>query len=1143
MTQDPITMATEIQRQAAHPGVSVSLRASAGSGKTKVLVDRFLRLCIDRRSFQADPRSILAVTFTRKAAVEIQERLLKRSRELALATEPELKKDLAQLLGRAEVDIEPREMGAAANLYEKILEDLSGLNVGTIHAFCQSILNRFAAEAGLAPHAVLLENTDDLVEEGLDILEERISREPELQSAARQVAPEPGSVRSQVRTAYGLRLGLQRWASEEGEDLSARELAHRMSETLHHALLLNLELPAGDPRETIPAAMKMALDEFLVDGLVRIQRELPDGLSKGHADNLSGKLEGLRVKSQGVRDDWPEPWNDDFLPRLKGVFLTKSGTPLGHSRLKEVGPVFNEMVAREGLSLFKLFRAWDYLDLLDLNAGLLRLVLEMVEITRAIKNRDQVIDFQDLEETACRLMSDQSHALSLLYRLDDSINHILLDEFQDTNINQWEILVPFVEEFLSGGSDPDRQRTVFLVGDVKQSIYGFRGAEPDLFLKVTKFLRQRDQKDYTLPTNFRSLPAVVDSVGCVFTSPPLADLLPPGEKEKVAQTASRNDGPGSVTVLAPFEPGSGPDDESDDDRNGDQKAADIAAREAARLVAGGQVKWDDILVLSRTRTEIGLYEKAFRDLGIPIVSAGRGMLAASREVQDILALLRWLTYPEDDVALASVLRSPLLRVCEKDFQNLLSDRGLDRKNDDGKRIPPQGLWQVLRRKKDDPRWSGTIALLRGWRRHLGLDTCHELLRRIYREGDVLQRFQAASGDQARHNLIRLFDLALAPEVAATPTIRQLVTVIEKAARLGGEEEAVTPPAANLGRVRFMTIHGAKGLEAPVVFLVDADRGLGKESNDVKLDPMNSSSPILQKVGKTHRHKIPVDDLPESSLELAARRAREKDATEEANLLYVAMTRAKDHLYIVGGKKRGREKASYLSQLMAAAESGSCAGMDRQLKAGLGNVDEAVVPKDSVSGDTTRVWDPPAMKPIMRTVTPSAVEEETHFSAGGSDVDRRQAIRRGDQVHLLLQQATDFGAMPPGAGAHHQEAARIFGNPDFDWVFRPEMVGGKGLSEAPVIHSITDPGSQVEERVTGIIDRLVFRPGRVDIIDFKTNRVGPTGGGIPTLVTHYQPQLEAYRVALNVIYPEATIHTWLLFTDPQLRGCGRLEEVN
>lgn len=1136
LNTESIKEATRIQGLAAHPGVSVSLRASAGSGKTKVLVDRFLRLCIDRQSFRADPRSILAVTFTRKAAVEIQERLLKRSRGLALAPEAQLKTALAELLGRPESDIAPGEIQAAAGLYEKVLEDLSGLNVGTIHSFCQSILNRFAAEVGLAPRAALLENTDDLVEEALDRLEERMAREGDLQQAARLVGDEPGTVRSAVRQAHGQRLRLQRWARSYGPDLAPPEQAAQMAATLRHELLAELELPEGDPRTTLPSAMQQILQAFVDTSVPRIQANLPAGLSKSHADNLATKLQKIGGQAQALLDAWPARFDEDFLARLKGVFLTKAGKPLAHSRLKDIGAEFNDLVAGEAVPLLALTRAWTYLDLLDVNAGLLRLVLELLEITREIKRRDQVIDFQDLEEMACNLMGDQARALSLLYRLDDSISHILLDEFQDTNINQWEILAPFVEEFLSGGSDPDQLRTVFLVGDVKQSIYGFRGAEPELFLQVTDLLRHQEQKEYTLPTNFRSLPAVVDSVGCVFTAPPLAGLLPPGEADKVVQASARTDGPGSVTVLVPMVA-------EEDGLTGDQLAASTAARQAARLVHDGTATWDDILVLCRTRTEIGVYEKAFRDLGIPIVSAGRGMLAAGREVQDILALLRWLTYPEDDVALATVLRAPLLRVSEARFQTLLAERGLARTDDHGRTLPPQGLWQTLRRKKDDPLWAETVALLRGWRRHLGLETCHDLLRRIFRDAHVLQRYQEAGGDQARHNLLRLFDLALAPEVAATPTVRTLIAAIDRAARLGGEEEAVTPPAEHLGRVRFMTIHGAKGLEAKVVFLVDADRKLGKERGEVRLHPEDSCSPLLQKVNKEGRHGMALDEIPASLLERAAEQARARNAAEEANLLYVAMTRACDHLYVMGGDKGGHDHVSFLRQLMAAAEAGVCAQISRALPEGLDAFTLRPTEGGAPAGDTICAWEPPVMKPAVRSVTPSAVKDKAVATPVASHSgDRRAAIRRGDRVHLLLQLAAERGTMPPGQDAVHAEAAAVFANPDLAWVFHPDKHQGSGLSEAPIIHRLPggDPGS--EERVTGIIDRLVIRPGRLDIIDYKTNRVGAEGEAIPGLKDHYRPQLEAYRQALAVLHPQDTIHTWLLFTDPALGVGGQLEEV-
>ena len=213
---DPIQAATEIQRRAADPGRSVAVRASAGSGKTKVLVDRFLRLCIEDGPSRVHPRAILAVTFTRKAAVEIQERLRRRARKLALADDATLTATLRDLFhGRANPAPSAAEKEAAATLLEKILEDVAGLNVGTIHSFCQLILGRFAAEAGLDPHFSVLENPDDLIDEALELLEGEMAADPDMRAAAATVAKNPLGVRKVLRNLMHEQMRLHRWLSAQ----------------------------------------------------------------------------------------------------------------------------------------------------------------------------------------------------------------------------------------------------------------------------------------------------------------------------------------------------------------------------------------------------------------------------------------------------------------------------------------------------------------------------------------------------------------------------------------------------------------------------------------------------------------------------------------------------------------------------------------------------------------------------------------------------------------------------------------------------------------------------------------------------------------------------------------------------------------
>ena len=1178
---NPAELATRSQRAAARPGVSVSLRASAGSGKTRVLVDRFLRLCVENPAFPADPASILAVTFTRKAAVEIKERLLRAARDLALATPEGCRARLAALFGVPEDQVTAGQTALAAGLYERMLGDVSALNVGTIHSFCQTILNRFAAEAGHDPHALLLENTRELEDEALDALDRRILTDPELTEAARLVGGDPGQVRHALTGAFEKRLYLDRWLRglavrrdgdrHDGDWRVSRGrglLLEAAREDLTTAVLADWDLPGNDPA----GHLWPRLGQALADAVLACRNLEAQGPAPGAEDkvvkSLGNALAKVGQKLEDLQDEWPSApplESSQLVRRAREVFLTTRNEPRKHVRAGDDPDklAFNAQVLELGLPLLDLTRAWTYLDLLAPNLGLLRLTLELMDTYDAIKRRDQVLDFHDLEELACVLMGDEARALSLLYRLDDGLNHILLDEFQDTNFNQWEILEPFVSEFLAG--DEERRKTVFMVGDVKQSIYSFRGAEPRLFLQAAARLEEAGQLVCTLPTNFRSLEAVVSSVGCVFAHSPLRELLPPGEDAH--QHWCRREDRGQVVVLDPLaDQGEGRDLQS-----GDLQAAEAAARWVRRLVNGGALTWDDrhpdppgprpltwddVLVLCRGRTEIAVYEKAFREQGIPIVPAGRGMLAAGREVQDLLALLRWLTYPQDDVPLATVLRSPLFRLSEEDFQAALAARFAQ---DDGAKRRVSRLWTALRRRQDDPRFTRAVRLLHKWRGHLGRESAHDLLRRVFREGEVLERYALAMGDQARFNLLRLFDIALGSEVGGTPTVRRLAQVIDQAARLGSEEEADTPVGSDSGRVRFMTIHGAKGLERPLVFLVDADREPIPREPMLRLRPEDSRSPLLLKTRKEQRQGAPELGLPPTRLEEAARDRDARDAAEDANLLYVAMTRARDRLVVLGGDKaRGQNHDSPLRRLIAA--SAECPLVEREAPPAWDEPmeEEAVGPElpDGVEAEAgtriaTRTWQPPVMRPLLEIKTPSAVaadEEQAPFRPAdevddrAADAGARQAaLARGTLVHEILQQAADAGALPPGEGAAHAEAAAVFREASLAWVFDPAAEQGRGLSEVPVIHRIIAADGR-EQRVTGSIDRLVIRPDGVDVIDYKTNRVGDDAARLAQLRDHYRPQLTSYREAVTELFPHRPVRAWLLFTDPDLSAGARLQEV-
>ncbi|MBU8869645.1 MAG: UvrD-helicase domain-containing protein [Gemmatimonadales bacterium] len=1163
--------ATKEQRKAANPKYSVALRASAGSGKTKVLVDRFLRLCIEGGRQSVHPRSILAVTFTRKAAVEIQKRILERATEMALAQSAELEKELTKLFYDRQPL--PGELSRAAGLYELLLEDISGLNVGTIHSFCQLILNRFALDAGLDPRFTVLENRQELLDEALDQLELEMADQAELSATGQLVGDNPTSIRKGVSGLFNEQMRLQRWLDAVGRktDPNADSMVRRPRLDLLPHLLRDLRgflFPDLDPdtepkmEELIPA-LRETLSSFAANGI----QDITLGLGAEGAGLLAKDLKKLHEQAEDLLADEADPGpsrNIDLATGARSLFLTQAGQMRSFTRMRKdpgLKELFNELVAGQALPVLDVLRRMSYVELYQKNQGLLRLGLRAMDLYDKLKRRDHVVDFQDLEELARRLMDDEVRAMSLLYRLDDSITHILLDEFQDTNFNQWEILKPFVEDFLAGGSGEGKP-TVFFVGDVKQSIYAFRGAEPDLFAFVERKLEEYGQKIFNLPTNFRSLGAVVNSVGCLFENDPLREHVPETERKHLRQLWARLKPSGGVSVLPPLE--------------GD--AARVAAQLVRRLVEDGETTWkdygdnpgerplvwDDFLVLCRQRTEIGLYEKAFRQAGIPIAPSGRGMLAASREVQDILALLRWLVFPSDDVALATVLRSPLFRLGEVEFQEVLARRGLRNYDAEGALMPPKGLWRTLALDPEHSVTGEAVRLLAGWRKHLGFGSCHDLLRRIYREGHVLERFQAALGGQARYNLLRLFDLSLGPEMATIPTVRRLAELIDRADRLGGKDEGTLPRSGDEGRVRFMTIHGAKGLEAPVVLLVDADRPSDKEGLRVRTTPDDPNTPVLFGVKKEFRHpfRLPAGmELPSDGLQTAALKARERGRFEETNLLYVALTRARDRLYILGGNKEGNRSSgtefdSPLRKLRraavaAAGENGNCSDVDLEGPDWLVDVVDSetsdslahVTSKGTVPIEEYGFWKPPVLRAPFDEITPSGVDlPEMSASKGarmpGPDVP---ATLRGEEIHALLQLAADQGKMPPGIGPFHAEAAAVFGDQELTWIFRPEGDESRGLCEVPMAHWRTKAPGRIPERVVGVIDRLVLRPGRADIIDYKTNRTGGDPGRLAELAGHYRPQLELYREVIAALYPDREIFTWLLFTDPALEAAARLVE--
>ncbi|MFO7654879.1 MAG: UvrD-helicase domain-containing protein [Candidatus Krumholzibacteriia bacterium] len=1222
-----LARATATQRQAADPDCSVVLRAGAGSGKTKVLVDRYLRLCLGGTS----PRAILAVTFTRKAAIEIKERLVTQAARFAVLPEPELREDLARLLAR-----EPAadELRRAAVLFERLLEDLDALPVGTIHAFCQTLLGRFACEARLDPGFGVVEKTDELWDEALDRLEQETARDPAGAALLASLGRTPEDTRRELGQLLGARSDLRRWllrAAREHEATTASaacavttatstptSAAVGWRESLAPALTeLRLALFSGTPLADRDDPDPLDLADPLAAELCRLAgagleavAAVPDGApTAGFTSELESRgkqaLEIAADLETAAGCDDPAAAMAAAVLACRRCLFTSTGTVRRFRTGRRIDRArIDAVLDRAVAPVQRLLGVVRRIDVYRDNRALLEAGLRALEIYEEVKSRDRVLDFHDLEERAWQLMTDPEEALHVQFRLDDALEHLLLDEFQDVNHNQWELLSPFVHEFLAGRSSTGRLRTVFVVGDVKQSIYRFRGARPQIFAGADRLLAQRDDgRLLALDANFRSLPAVVRGVGLLFEQPPLRDLLPAGEATRVAQEPVRDEGPGELVLVTPF---AGPDG-GDDEAAAAWVAETVAQIVAERTVverdhAGGGLhrrpaRWGDVLVLCRARTHVGHYEQALRERGIPILPAGRGTLAVSREVQDVLALLRWLVFPADETCLAAVLRSPFFRLPEHRVHELLAVR-----RGTGATAGRGGgdLWRVLKRCAGDADLAPVVPLLERWLGRVDREPPHALLRRIYRDTAALEAFAGARGEQAHFNLLRLLDLTLGTDLGPHPTLRRLARSIERAARTAGEEEAVHPGEEGVGRVRVMTIHGAKGLEAPFVVLVDADRRLAPRLERLALQPETGSGPVLYRISRRLVDELAAGEpagTPAGLADALGTALREEEA-ESANLLYVALTRARDACWVVGAAGRGAEehRDSFLRQLDDAATAAQREGAAplTRIDPPIGGDDRTVAAPAAPAGPraparpavpekatVARSWRPPSLGPRIEVVSPSrtgvddvhtdaAGEEQTGAAGdagarddaseqaggppptvpggappaapggappaapGGAPPDR--ARERGERIHAWLQAAAESGRMPAGSGPEWDEAGAVFSHPDLAWIFHPEREGGRGLCEVPVIHRSRPAGSgRAEQRVLGAIDRLIVRGDRVDIIDYKSNQIASLDD-LERLTDRYRPQLVRYREALAALWPERSVRCWILFT--ALAGDGR-----
>ncbi|MDT8345537.1 MAG: double-strand break repair helicase AddA, partial [Thermohalobaculum sp.] len=802
------------QIEAADPAVSAWVGANAGSGKTRVLTQRVARLLLAG----ARPERILCLTYTRAAAAEMQTRLFRMLGGWAMAPDGELGADLAALDGSPAPIADPARLARARTLFAAALETPGGLRIQTIHAFCDALLRRFPLEAGVSPRFEVLDDRQQalMVQSILGELAAEAERAPGAAFDRIAARLNEGGIADLVAAIMAKREGFP------DTPVAGRIRAH-----------LGEDAAAGAART---AARRLAALDWDALGALGQTLARHGGAADKAAAHLIARARALAAPD-AAPDAAPTPDPEGAARALLDAYLTGRGTP----RSRRGFPVQAVLAADPGAdALTEAMLAWavDTAEALraaeaaaraaDLDA-FARGFLDRYAAAKASRG---LLDFDDLVARARDLVARSDLAAWALYKLDRGIDHILVDEAQDTAPPQWEVIRAITQEFFAGETG-GRMRSLFVVGDEKQSIYSFQGAEPRAFGatrdRLAGWLDGMGQRlaRPALTTSFRSAPGILGFVDAVFAGEAAAGLTVDGAA--VEHAAHRGADGARIDLWPLVEPG-----ERDDDREWwrpvDQpppgapklRLARMLAAEIARMIAedtlppragrpARRVGPGDILVLVARRDLLArALIRRLKGLGVPVAGADRLTLAGELAVKDLMALAKVSITPGDDLTLAALLRSPVFGLSEDALFDLAHGRGRATLRERLRAAGPPEAVAVL----DD------LAAQADYLRP------YEFLQRALIRHGARVRLIARLGAEAEDPIDELLEQALAFEERETPSLAGFIAWVE-----AGDIQVKREMTAGAGQVRVMTVHGAKGLEAPVVILPDTmarpNRGGGR----------------------------------------------------------------------------------------------------------------------------------------------------------------------------------------------------------------------------------------------------------------------------------------------------------------------------
>lgn len=1100
---------------ATDPNTNIAVFASAGTGKTQLLVHRILKLLLNN----VDPSHILAITFTRKAAAEMRERLMKVLADWAGYDDQQLQQALQNLAHPHDSD----SITKARNLYEQLLFAKYDIRITTFHAFCQDILKRFALHAGVPAGFRLAETTEELKQEARERLYKIAHQgtDPELESALFELLKHCNTVNN-VNAILDTFIDSRSdwWGFTENQP----DPVNYASDHLRKFLFSDQE-EIDSPNTAIK--------------LITVLQQYRSYLAL-HATPKNQQNSDLLTTS--LENESPL---NELIQNIVAVFLTKKNAAKQLKPSKALEKSLGQQQMLDFIQLHKdlCHRIIQHLDsvkkqhFLSFNQAWFYAGHQLLNEYQNLKFSRHTLDFDDLEWYTYLLLNKHSSATWIQYKLDQRIEHILIDEFQDTNSTQWNLLFPLLEELAANLQQTNK--SLFFVGDTKQSIYGFRRANPQLQFTASAWAKQNlDAKQLEMDRSFRSSPIIIEFVNQVFDINKEEVLLDDFKLHEAAQT--------NLWGYIQINPLIIPEDKIEDHKefrnpllqarsnsefNSHHQEGQAVAKNIRKLIADSTpildqklnraVRYSDIIILARSRTHLPQLELALREQHIPYRSINDNEFLDQLEVQDILALLTYLIQPHNNLALAQVLRSPCFSVSDGDLMMIAS-------------YEAESWHKKLKALIADLPASSHLAQayehLQQWRDLANRIPVHDLLDKIYFEINILARYKSSctssKQSQVLANLTHLLQLALDIDAGRYSSIQSFLDAVQKSSTGAAISNNAQLNQYDEDTVQIMTIHSAKGLEAPIIFLIDIGSIPPKQRAYQAIINWPPKAKRPEQFFITGR-KASLDRNTQLLLNQQIKTAWK----EELNLLYVALTRAKQYLFISGVQAKRTQKNNWFSVIEHTLES---------------------TPQDPNSNAWVyRYGTPPSIKTEPNEETFENINNAIDLSEPFPDTCKQNSNNNdsstidaklasyGTLVHKLLEllehdKTLDVTELHVEAelslsreialeefSSAIQEVKQCLGKAGLEEIFLPNP-DKEILSEVPV--------SFIEnaEVLHRIIDRLIIKKDEVWIIDFKTSS-GVTIDTLSDQALQYKKQISSYFSAVKKLYPNKEIRASILFT--------------